>query len=163
MAHVTRTGPDARPDPNALHIIVGMDLPVQQDCEALGTLLQISRRCPVHSPLHHVWIPPRHHQVMGDVDPRRGELILNHQNSLPCTDHPLQTTWGSRDGADTDDGIRMMKLPAYGASPPTDKHDGRKSETFEYAQEMQMADQLPAYDTHRKHQTIPLLMTPYND
>lgn len=75
-----------------------------------------------------------------------------------------ETTWGSRDGADTDDGIRMMKLPPYGATPPADKHDGRKSETFEYAREMQAADQLPAYETHRKHQTIPLLTTtPYYD
>lgn len=58
----------------------------------------------------------------------------------------------------------MMKLPPYAASPPAaDRHDGRNSETFEYAQEMQVADQLPAYETHRKHQTISLLMTPYND
>jgi hypothetical protein len=74
-----------------------------------------------------------------------------------------ETTWGSRDGADTDDGIRMMKLPPYGAAPPTDSHDGRKSATFEYAQEVQTADQLPAYETYRKHQTIPLLTTQCND
>jgi hypothetical protein len=89
--------------------------------------------------------------------------LTKSNEAKTAADHPVQTTWGSRDGADTDDGIRMMKLPPYGATPLAEDHDGRKSETFEYAQEMQLADQLPAYETHRKHQTIPLLMTPYND
>ena len=52
-----------------------------------------------------------------------------------------QTTWGSRDGADADDRVRMIRLPRYGSMST----DGRKSETFEYPHEVMQ--QLPAYDT----------------
>lgn len=52
----------------------------------------------------------------------------------------------------------MIRLPAYGSTSP----DGRKSETFEYPDLPPDEDQLPAYDTHRKHHNIPL-MTHYHD
>ncbi|KAK3710434.1 Type 2 glycosyltransferase [Vermiconidia calcicola] len=67
-----------------------------------------------------------------------------------------ETTWGSRDGADADDRVRMIRLPRYGAMEP----DGRKSETFEYPHEMMR--QLPAYDTHHVRANV-RLMTPYHD
>lgn len=54
-----------------------------------------------------------------------------------------QTTWGSRDGADADDRVRMIRLPRYDSPDP----DGRKSETFEYPRDVAHGDQLPAYDT----------------
>jgi hypothetical protein len=59
-----------------------------------------------------------------------------------------QTTWGSRDGADADNRVRMIRLPAYGS-----EINGRKSETFEMAHDhsLLMEDQLPAYDYHPKH------------
>ncbi|KAF2483587.1 nucleotide-diphospho-sugar transferase [Neohortaea acidophila] len=57
-----------------------------------------------------------------------------------------ETTWGSRDGADTDDSVRMIRLPAYGSTDP----DGHKSETFEYGHD-DFTQQLPAYDSHNPH------------
>ncbi|GIZ42473.1 hypothetical protein CKM354_000574300 [Cercospora kikuchii] len=70
------------------------------------------------------------------------------------------TTWGSRDGADTDNRVRMIRLPPYG-STSLDAPDGRKSESFDYPppqapRAMLEIDQLPAYDTHQKHHPIPL-------
>lgn len=71
-----------------------------------------------------------------------------------------QTTWGSRDGADTDNRVRMIRLPRYGST----EVDGRKSETFEYPEQLiPTEDELPAYDTHRKHQNIPLISTTIYD
>lgn len=79
-----------------------------------------------------------------------------------------ETTWGSRDGADTDNRVRMIRLPQYGSTIP----DGRKSETFDFANnEVVDEETLPAYDTHRKHHNLPLMTmtttttttTPYHD
>ncbi|KAK3674074.1 Type 2 glycosyltransferase [Recurvomyces mirabilis] len=53
-----------------------------------------------------------------------------------------ETTWGSRDGADADNRVRMIRLPQYGSDIP----DGRKSETFDHLQQEPLQDQLPAYD-----------------
>ncbi len=65
----------------------------------------------------------------------------------------MQTTWGSRDGADTDNRVRMIRLPRYGSSDP----DGRKSETFEYTDELLLKQEyLPAYESHNKHSRLPL-------
>lgn len=74
-------------------------------------------------------------------------------------DTQVQTTWGSRDGADADDHIRMIRLPRYGSTDP----DGRKSDTFEYHTEV--LQQLPAYDTHRgmRSQHHQHLITTYYD
>ncbi|EMF13967.1 glycosyltransferase family 2 protein [Sphaerulina musiva SO2202] len=71
-----------------------------------------------------------------------------------------ETTWGSRDGADTDNRVRMIKLPAYGSSQ-LDQPDGRKSESFDYPPSGMppVVDQLPAYATHMEHEPIPLLST----
>ena len=68
-----------------------------------------------------------------------------------------QTTWGSRDGADADDRVRMIRLPRYGSTDP----DGRKSDIFEYPHEMMQ--QLPAYDTHNLRASVHHLMNPYHD
>lgn len=64
-----------------------------------------------------------------------------------------QTTWGSRDGADADNRVRMIRLPRYGSDHP----DGRKSETFEYASHLSYMEeeQLPAYETHDHHGALP--------
>ncbi|KJX96062.1 glycosyltransferase family 2 like protein [Zymoseptoria brevis] len=78
-----------------------------------------------------------------------------------------ETTWGSRDGADSSElnRIRMMPLPPYGSTTP----DGRKSETFDYMQEMPLIDQLPAYDTHDRHPPLSSMTstitttTPFHD
>ncbi len=70
----------------------------------------------------------------------------------------LQTTWGSRDGADADNRVRMIRLPRYGSAIP----DGRKSETFEYPHEQDM-QQLPAYDTHNVRPDVDNLMLQYHD
>jgi len=65
-----------------------------------------------------------------------------------------ETTWGSRDGADADDRIRMIPLPPYasgGQSP------GPKSPTFddEFADyTLPIGDQLPAYDNHTQYRPI---------
>lgn len=58
----------------------------------------------------------------------------------------LQTTWGNRDGADTDNRVRMIRLPRYGSTDP----DGRKSETFEFPNDYpyEPMQELPAYDSH---------------
>lgn len=72
-----------------------------------------------------------------------------------------QTTWGSRDGADTDNRVRMIRLPRYGSTDP----DGRKSETFEYPQHFEQdhfEQQLPAYEHHNMHANIPLITTHYD-
>ncbi|GAB7364633.1 hypothetical protein MBLNU230_g5436t1 [Neophaeotheca triangularis] len=70
-----------------------------------------------------------------------------------------ETTWGSREGADTDDRVRMIRLPRYGSDLP----EGRKSQTFEYTNEA-MRDQLPAYETHQTRGAPITLMTPtYHD
>jgi len=63
-----------------------------------------------------------------------------------------ETTWGSRDGADTDDRVRMIRLPRYGSSDP----DGRKSETFEFSNDLIREDYLPAYEPRRKHSNAPV-------
>ncbi|KAF2169238.1 glycosyltransferase family 2 protein [Zasmidium cellare ATCC 36951] len=68
-----------------------------------------------------------------------------------------ETTWGSRDGADTDNRVRMIRLPRY-STASTDP-DGRKSETFEFPDTISLmheTDQLPAYDTHPYQQNIAL-------
>ncbi|KAK5109391.1 Type 2 glycosyltransferase [Meristemomyces frigidus] len=53
-----------------------------------------------------------------------------------------ETTWGSRDGADADNRVRMIRLPQYGSSVP----DGRKSETFGHGQMRHLqVEELPAY------------------
>ena len=67
----------------------------------------------------------------------------------------VQTTWGSRDGADADDGVRMIRLPQYGSNAP----DGRKSETFECHYELMQ--QLPAYDTHNLRTSVPIMSLYY--
>ncbi|KAF7188456.1 Type 2 glycosyltransferase [Pseudocercospora fuligena] len=76
-----------------------------------------------------------------------------------------ETTWGSRDGADTDNRVRMIRLPAYDSTTP----DGRSSETFDYpllqpstTTEDQLPAYLPAYESHRRHQTPPFT-NPYHD
>lgn len=71
----------------------------------------------------------------------------------------LQTTWGSRDGADADDRFRMIRLPRYGSTDT----DGRKSETFEFPNGAMQ--QLPAYDNkHEMHMRPELhLILPYHD
>jgi len=38
------------------------------------------------------------------------ELRVVH---YPCTNNHFQTAWGSREGADTDDKYRMIRLPPY--------------------------------------------------
>jgi len=54
-----------------------------------------------------------------------------------------ETTWGSRDGADADNRVRMIRLPQYGSGSP----DGRKSETFTHLHsDGPQCEQLPAYD-----------------
>ena len=45
----------------------------------------------------------------------------------------------------------MIRLPRYGSTDP----DGRKSDTFEYPQEMMQ--QLPAYDTHNLRTSVHLM------
>ncbi|KAI5359098.1 putative nucleotide-diphospho-sugar transferase [Septoria linicola] len=76
-----------------------------------------------------------------------------------------QTTWGSRDGADTDNRVRMIKLPSYD-STQFQEVDGRKSESFDYPPgphtQMLEADQLPAYDAHTRHNPVPLTTTNTN-
>ncbi|RMX98707.1 hypothetical protein D0866_16139 [Hortaea werneckii] len=67
-----------------------------------------------------------------------------------------ETTWGSRDGADADDRVRMIRLPRYGSPMP----DGRKSETFDHPQTFANSDQLPAYDAHWRAATF---MNQYHD
>ncbi|KAF2765462.1 hypothetical protein EJ03DRAFT_345664 [Teratosphaeria nubilosa] len=72
------------------------------------------------------------------------------------------TTWGSRDGADADNRVRMIRLPRYGSTTP----DGRKSATFDDPREMTrtgkiIGDQLPAYDQHAPQHAR--LMTSYYD
>ena len=53
----------------------------------------------------------------------------------------LKTTWGSRDGADSDNRVRMIRLPRYGSPGP----EGRKSETFEFTDELLLKQEfLPA-------------------
>lgn len=69
------------------------------------------------------------------------------------------TTWGSRDGADTDNRVRMIRLPRYGSPDP----EGRKSETFEFTDELLLKQEyLPAYESHSKHSRLPLT-TRFND
>lgn len=71
----------------------------------------------------------------------------------------MQTTWGSRDGADADDRVRMIRLPQYGAL----EESGRKSETFEFPNEMlEQQQQLPAYETHNTRRTASLIAS-YHD
>ncbi|KAK1814067.1 Type 2 glycosyltransferase [Friedmanniomyces endolithicus] len=65
-----------------------------------------------------------------------------------------ETTWGSRDGADADDRVRMIRLPEYGSTEP----DGRKSTSFDLPHEMIRGDQLPAYDPPMRHYGAPLTM-----
>ena len=65
----------------------------------------------------------------------------------------METTWGSRDGADADDRVRMIRLPRYGSTDP----DGRKSETFEYPNNVMQ--QLPAYECRTN---LPLITTHYD-
>ncbi|KAK3100866.1 Type 2 glycosyltransferase, partial [Teratosphaeriaceae sp. CCFEE 6253] len=50
-----------------------------------------------------------------------------------------ETTWGSRDGADADDRVRMIRLPRYDSTEP----DGRKSTSFDYPHDLEQVDQLP--------------------
>lgn len=68
-----------------------------------------------------------------------------------------QTTWGSRDGADTDDRVRMIRLPRYGSTSP----DGRKSATFDHPLTHMREEQLPAYESHTTQHVR--LMTVYHD
>lgn len=70
----------------------------------------------------------------------------------------IQTTWGSRDGADTDNRVRMIRLPRYNSPVP----DGRKSETFEYTDEYLRQDYLPAYDNPNRHSSLPLMTQIYD-
>ena len=71
----------------------------------------------------------------------------------------LKTTWGSRDGADSDNRVRMIRLPRYGSPDP----EGRKSETFEFTDELLLKQEfLPAYESHSKHSRLPLT-TRFND
>ncbi|KAK5121328.1 Type 2 glycosyltransferase [Meristemomyces frigidus] len=69
-----------------------------------------------------------------------------------------ETTWGSRDGADADNRVRMIRLPRYGSTSP----DGRKSATFDQLNTNDLDDQLPAYDPHGKDANFQL-MTIYHD
>ncbi|TKA33254.1 hypothetical protein B0A50_00807 [Salinomyces thailandicus] len=78
-----------------------------------------------------------------------------------------ETTWGSRDGADADDRVRMIRLPRYGSPIP----DGRKSATFDHPQPFPtVGEQLPAYDPHGRsgghhhsNTTTNTIMTHYYD
>lgn len=70
----------------------------------------------------------------------------------------IQTTWGSREGADADNGVRMIRLPRYGSTVP----DGRKSDTFDDYDAnddddlpLLEHDFLPAYERHaRRDSTV---------
>lgn len=90
---------------------------------------------------------------MGPLHPQRGKLTRLPIFCIPWLTYDLKTTWGSRDGADADDRVRMIKLPRYGSTDP----DGRKSETFEYPHDFMQ--QLPAYETHNTRRLIPLMTT----
>ncbi|KAK4950978.1 Type 2 glycosyltransferase [Elasticomyces elasticus] len=63
-----------------------------------------------------------------------------------------ETTWGSRDGADADDRVRMIRLPPYGSVEP----DGRVSTSFELPRDMMRGDQLPAYGPPMRQHGGPL-------
>ncbi|TKA70356.1 hypothetical protein B0A55_08508 [Friedmanniomyces simplex] len=63
-----------------------------------------------------------------------------------------ETTWGSRDGADADNRVRMIRLPRYGSTEP----DGRKSTSFDLPHEHMHGEQLPAYDPPGRHYGAPL-------
>jgi len=79
---------------------------------------------------------------------------------LPCDQSLLtidQTTWGSRDGADTDNRVRMIRLPRYDSPIP----EGRKSETFEYTDDLLRQDYLPAYENPNRHSSLPLMTQIY--
>ena len=97
------------------------------------------------------------YQVLGSPDSQRRE----YQELLYCSLHLLtffETTWGSRDGADSDNRVRMIRLPRYGSPDP----EGRKSETFEYTDELLKQEFLPAYESHSKHSRLPIT-TRFND
>jgi len=71
-----------------------------------------------------------------------------------------ETTWGSRDGADADNRVRMIRLPRYDSPCP----DGRKSETFDHPHphDLMGGDQLPAYDPYGNDTSLQL-MTLYHE
>lgn len=98
------------------------------------------------------------HQILGPSDSQRRKCRATrvHQCLLLTF---LKTTWGSRDGADTDNRVRMIRLPRYGSPDP----EGRKSETFEFTDELLLKQEyLPAYESHSKHSRLPLT-TRFND
>ncbi|QIW97423.1 hypothetical protein AMS68_002941 [Peltaster fructicola] len=69
------------------------------------------------------------------------------------------TTWGSREGADADNRVRMIRLPRYGSLEP----DGRKSDTFDLSDhDLVQQDCLPAYETHLRPTASPITAT-YHD
>ncbi|OQO02021.1 hypothetical protein B0A48_12494 [Cryoendolithus antarcticus] len=63
------------------------------------------------------------------------------------------TTWGSRDGADTDNRVRMIRLPRYDSPEP----EGRKSDTFQFNEKHEWRDFLPAYDPHTRHTNLSIM------
>ena len=73
--------------------------------------------------------PLRHNQDLGLGHVERGkkqsrvpENLHHHIRQSPNI--ALQTSWGSREGADADDAFRMIALPPYGEQPgPANTHD----------------------------------------
>src|SRR5690242_11870812 len=91
---------------------------LREDDQANSAFVKKPGRRAFYPGLGRIWLFPQPDQAVRLHHCHRGMSAVPHLFHRHAANFRLQTTWGTREGADADDNIRMLPIPSAPMTPP---------------------------------------------